>query len=411
MRVFIKGLNACGMRKTNVRQYEDILVANGHTLSDDPADCDTILLWTCGFRKDFRDNSLAEIDRYRKEYSADVVVAGCLPDIDREMLKERFGGAVIAWKEDEAALKEYFGLGRIGKKDVAVRIGESLVYEDIEKYKKEYPDRDASFIDQFNKLFVAEGCRFECSYCSERLAFPPYHSYSLEQIESACRQLIAETGCLQFMLLGDSIGDYGHDIGSSLPELIRRLLSVHSCLKIGLQGFNPAHFIKFFDDMEEFIGAGAIRHMQLPIQSASERILKLMKRPYCREDIDRVFGFLNEAGFTEFDTHLIIGFPGETEDDFEETIRFILRHRPKYVLVSGFMESPSMEASGLLGKVDPETRGWRIREAAIRIKDAGIICNTDDSDLSRDRCRRINLISTATEKKDGKTGRPKDRAC
>lgn len=391
MKIFIKGLNACGMRKTNVRQYRDLLAANGHTIVENPAESDTILIWTCGFRKDFRDNSLEEIERYQKDYKAEVVVAGCLPDIDRELLKGRFKGEIIAWKEDEAGLKAYFGLGS-GKQDVAVELGEPLICEDIEKYKREHPDRDASFVDRFNKLFVAEGCRFECSYCSERLAFPPYHSYPGEQIEETCRRLIEKTGSYQFMLLGDSIGDYGHDIGASLPELIRRLKAIHPDIRIGLQGFNPAHFVKFFDDMKEFISKGFIRHMQLPIQSASERMLKLMKRPYTRADIDKVFTFLNDAGFTEYDTHLIIGFPGETEEDFEETMRFILRHRPKYVLVSSFMESPSMEASALPDKVDPETRKRRIGEAARRIKAAGIICNTDDSELSLDRCRRINLV-------------------
>ncbi len=276
--------------------------------------------------------------------------------------------------------------------ETPIIFGEKNLCDNVTRFREENPDKDASFVDQFIKLFIAEGCRFECTYCTERLAFPPYRSFPEDKILEMCRTLVKETGQLEVMLLGDSIGDYGHDIGSSLPALIRKIRTIHTGLKIGLQGLNPAHFIKYYGELTEFIRSGDIRHMQIPIQSASDRVLRLMNRPYAKADIEKIFTFLNESKFKEYDTHLIIGFPGETEEDYEETIEFVLRHHPKYVLVSGYMESPVLMSAQLSGKVDEKTRYRRLRDSESRIKAAGIICNTDDSDLSAERCRRLNLV-------------------
>ena len=94
-------------------------------------------------------------------------------------------------------------------------------------------------------------------------------------------------------------------------------------MKVVLNNLNPADFIRYYDEMVEFLEKGDIRHLNLPIQSASEKILRLMNRQYTKDDIDRIFTLLNNIGFTEFDTHVIIGFPGETDQDFEDTMKLI----------------------------------------------------------------------------------------
>ena len=90
MKVFIKGLNSCAMRKGKLQQYLSFLIANGHKVVNKPQDSDSIILWTCGFRADTKDNSLQEIKRYQREYKARLIVAGCLPDIIPEWLKDNF---------------------------------------------------------------------------------------------------------------------------------------------------------------------------------------------------------------------------------------------------------------------------------------------------------------------------------
>jgi hypothetical protein len=238
---------------------------------------------------------------------------------------------------------------------------------------------------------------WECAYCSERLAFPPYRSFNEDDIVETCRREVEQSGKRAVVLLGDSVGDYGIDTGSSLPRLIRRLRDMVPGIKLALQDFNPYHFIKFYDDMVEFLRSGLVVHLQIPYQSASDHILRLMKRPYKRSDLDKIFGTINELGFTEFDSHMIVGFPGETEEDFEESVAFAIRHRPKYMLVNGFMESPQMPAAKLPGKVDEETKHYRIREGETRLKVIGIICNADDSEYARKRFYRMNQPASTEE--------------
>ena len=319
------------------------------------------------------------------------MIAGCLPDIAPKLLSEKSSSRVINWRDDEDKMEEFFGANNVKLNQASNILVEKQFCEDTEKYRKENPDKDATFHDQFIKLLISEGCNFDCTYCSERLMFPPYRSFQEEKLVQACRSMIEKTGKHEVILMADSLGDYGKDIGTNLPSLIRKLKTIHPDLKVALNNLNPASFIEYFDQIVDFLKNGDIRHLNLPIQSASPLILKLMDRSYTREDINRIFNLLNNIGFKEFDTHIIIGFPGETADDFEETITFLLHYKPKHVLTSRYMEAPEMPSAVLPNKVDLKTMINRSQEAFKRLTGAGIICNTDDSDLAKDRLKRINL--------------------
>jgi tRNA A37 methylthiotransferase MiaB len=117
----------------------------------------------------------------------------------------------------------------------------------------------------------------------------------------------------------------------------------------------------------------------------------MMRRGYIRKDIDMIFDLFNTIGFADFSTDMIVGFPGETAETHEETIQFILQHKPKYILLSAFMESPLLAAYSLPNKVDDETKQQRLMDADARLSCAGIYCSTDGGLLSTDRLRRVNL--------------------
>lgn len=389
MKIFIKGLNSCAMRKQKLRQYRNFLIANGHELVNRPEDSEAIILWTCAFRGDVRDNSLSEIKRYQKEFKAELIVGGCLPDIAADILKKEFSGRTLPWRDDKRKMPEFFGNNSKLEEIPSTFVEENLC-DDVQKFRKENPDKDATFHDQFIKLVVSEGCNYQCSYCSERMAFPPYHSFSEDSLVDGCRAMVKKTGSYEIMLLADSLGDYGCDTNTNLPNLINKLVNIHPRLRIALNNFNPAGYVRFFDEMSKLLKRGVIRHLNLPIQSASARMLKLMNRPYTREDIDKIFELLNKVGFKEFDTHVIFGFPGETEVDFDETLQFILKYKPKYVLASGFMEASGMPAYQLPGKISQQQKRDRLRKFYEQVSVAGIICNTDESQLGSDRIRRLN---------------------
>lgn len=380
------------MRNIDVQRYRDFLTINGHELVNAPSDSEVIFLWTCAFRGDMRDNSLMQIKHYMDNYKIELVVAGCLPDIDREFLTSQFKGYIVNWADDEKKMEEFFGAPKKKLSEIKRILDKDKLYDNEKDFRRANPDADVPYIGRYAQIYVSEGCPFECAYCSERFAFPPYRSFPEDEIVSACRHQIDKYERKAVVLLGDSVGTYGLDIGSNLPNLIRKLAGLHPEIKIAIQGFNPYYFLKFYDSMVEFIRSGLVVHLQMPYQSASDRILRLMNRPYTRAELDKVFGTINGLGFTEFDSHIIVGFHGETEEDFEESIQFALRHRPKYVLLSRFMETPNMPTAKMSGKVSVETIKRRLNQGVERLNAAGILCNSDDSEFSKDRFKKMDII-------------------
>lgn len=390
MKIYIHALNSCGMRNVNVWRYRDYFIANGHEIVSLPALAEAVLVWTCGFRNDVRQNSLLEIKRCRKEYNAEVIVAGCVPDIDRELLTKYFKGQIINWRDEEEKLAETFGSPNVKLSDIPLTLFKEQQYEDETLFRKENQESDVPYVGRFIQLYISEGCKWECTYCSERLAFPVYRSFPVEDIVAACLREVERSGKKSVVLLGDSVGDYGCDLGVTLPYLIKRLREAVFDLKIAMQDLNPYHFLLYCEDMIELLKDNHILHLQIPYQSASDRILKLMKRPYNKRDLAKVFGTFNKIGFTEIDSHIIVGFPSETEKDFEESVQFAIDYSPKYMLINTFMESPGMPATTLPGKINDKTKRLRTEEAMRRFTNAGIICNSDGSELSMQRFKRLN---------------------
>jgi tRNA A37 methylthiotransferase MiaB len=377
------------MRRQNISQYRDFLRACGHEIVDSAQNSDAILLWTCAFRADVCRNSLAQIKHYQEHYEEKrLVVAGCLPGIDAKALSSVFTGDVVNWRDDSKKMVEIFGPVPGDLADFSNIYIQAKLCEDSEDFRRKNPGKDATFPDQFIKLVIAQGCNHHCSYCSERLVFPPYHSFLLGQLVEHCRALILETGQTDIMLLADSVGEYGKDIGTNLPELMRALIEICPGVKIALNNLNLTDFITYYGDMREFIKLGRIKHLNLPIQSASSRILKLMNRDYSVADLHSVFSLFNDMQFKDFDTHIIVGFPTETDSDLKETIDFVLKYRPRYVLLNRYFETPAIPSAALPDKVSLDEVTRRIHEAEKLFGEAGILYSSDE--LMEKRIERVN---------------------
>ena len=388
MKIAIKRFNSCVMRRQKLQQYEDVLIKAGHEIVDDHRESDAVIIWTCAFRSDFRDACLDAVKQVRDESPGKVYAGGCMPDIAPEKLKEIPGVELMVWRDD----KEFFAR-TFCSEDVLDACwgayGENRFCENTAEFRKENPDKDATFHDQFVKLVISEGCEYTCAYCSERLAFPPFRSVPPEELEKQCKNLIEQNPGADVMLMADSLGQYGIDIGTTFPALVRRLMAIGPDIKFAFNNLNPASVVEYYDDFRELFSQGRIAHLNLPIQSASDRVLKRMNRAYSKKELCRVFELLREYDIKAFDTHVIIGFPGEREEDVHETIEFLLEYKPQYVLASIYMESPAAPSTALTEKVDRDESVRRIKLVVDALNKADVICNSDGSELIQNRFKTL----------------------
>lgn len=211
----------------------------------------------------------------------------------------------------------------------ALRTGEVVV--DVKSYHKdlafeETPVREPSLTRVFLK--IQEGCNDYCTYCIVPYARGPSRSRPLESILSEARHLV-EQGYKEIILTGTHIGLYGQDLPGNdvdLPTVIRRLAEIEGLVRLRISSLEP------HDVTPELIHClrypQVCQHLHLPLQSGSDRILKMMGRQY---DVDTFLNIVDEVRKVAPDIGLsadiIVGFPGETQEDFEDTLEVIKRVR------------------------------------------------------------------------------------
>ena len=368
------------MRRVNTTQYKQALIGLGHIIVDSPEQADKSLVWTCAVRDDFHDNSVKVLKDLEAEGHS-VVAAGCFPSINPGLLKKFFKGDVIHYNNDESEFKKVFGGS---PKSYPYPVIEAPITIPLEEYKKQHPELKIGNDDQYIKLFISEGCTKKCSYCTEILAFPPYHSYPAEKIIHKAKQLVVRTGVKKLALFGDDIGAYGLDSGINLIELIERLTDIESDIQISLKQIHPLWCLHYHDKLMNFIDKGIIFQVLVPIQSANDRILDLMGRGYNHKDLEYLFSKTLNKPDLELETHVIAGFPTETNTEWLETVNFICKYNFRYVMGNIFMPGHGTEAAEMPDQIDQKEKERRIINGSEIMEKNNIIVGHNLSERSRE---------------------------
>lgn len=369
MKVYIKSLNICPMRRVNIFKYKEALKDSGHEVVASPNDADKILVWTCAFREDFHDNSIDVLKKFESQ-GHKVVAAGCLPSIDPLIIQKEFFGEIIHYNNDKEEFNKIFGSSL---ESARYPVAEAPITMDLNEYRKQHPNLKIVNDDQYIKLFISEGCTRMCSYCTEIKAFPKYKSYPLDKIINKAKELVQRTGIKKIALFGDDIGAYGIDIDSSLIELIEKLTSFDDEVKISLKQINPVYWLRDFDEFKRLIDSKKIFQMLLPIQSANDRILSLMKREYTAENLEFLFSSVKNNKDIELETHIIAGFPSETVEEWEETVKFVTKHYFKYIMGNIYMAGIGTEAADMPNQITLEEKERRMITGAEEIEKIGTV--------------------------------------
>lgn len=226
-------------------------------------------------------------------------------------------------------------------------------------------DHDHHFVPSFANgdrtrafLKVQDGCDYNCSFCTIPLARGHSRNDSIENTLKTARK-IASTQACEIVLTGVNIGDFGQNSGESFLDLIRQLDTLEGIDRIRISSIEPNlltdEIIRFCNDSEKFMP-----HFHIPLQSGSDRVLKKMHRRYKRKLFkERVETIKNANPDACIGADVIVGFPGESDDDFLATYHFINELPISYLHVFTYSERPNTPAVNLRGKVNKEIKAER----------------------------------------------------
>ena len=194
---------------------------------------------------------------------------------------------------------------------------------------------------------IEEGCMDACAFCSTRLVKGRLHSFAPELIVEQVGALVND-GCYEIQLTGQDCACYGFDIGTNLAELVQKILAkVPGNYKIRLGMGNPRHMSTYLEALLDcFADERLYKFVHIPVQSGSDRVLLAMNRKHTAEDFRRLATLFNTR-FPRFtlSTDLIVGFPGEAQSDFEQTLRLVEETRPTVCNITRFVARPGTPAA------------------------------------------------------------------
>ncbi len=188
---------------------------------------------------------------------------------------------------------------------------------------------------------VAQGCAGRCTYCLTRVARGPLKSFSAGEILAEIA-VHAAAGTPEIQITAQDVSSWGRDIGTSLPVLLHAMDHLPGRFMIRVGMMNPATVREILDDLvDAFASDHIFKFLHLPVQSGSDRILDRMGRAYTVADYEEIVtAFKNRYPKITLATDMIVGFPGETEEDFSESLELIERVRPNKVNITRYSQRP-----------------------------------------------------------------------
>ncbi len=295
-----------------------ILAEGGCVIGAPMDEADVIVINTCGFLGSAREESLEVIEEAVACKTAGVVqrvvVAGCLVNRDAEKLFEIVPeiDAIVGVDNRQEILEAVMGTDRVTSTNG--KAGE--LHGDSGRFRLTVPHSAY--------LRISEGCSRRCSFCTIPAIRGPFRSKPTELVLSEARELITD-GAIELNIIGQDTSGYGRDLkdGSSLASLLRELDKLDGATWIRLLYAYPA---PFDDELIETIATGKriVPYLDMPLQHIAEPVLKRMGRGIGRDAIKTLLGKLRErVPGLAIRTTFITGFPGETEADFAELLKFV----------------------------------------------------------------------------------------
>lgn len=310
----------CKVNQADTASMENLFLRSGHQLVSFDGEADVYIINTCVVTNTGQRKSRQTIHRaIRKNPNALIVVTGCYPQTAAEEVKAIAGVDMIIGNQDRAQIvqlvEERLAHRQTDTLDAVHKLTASTAFEEMAA--GDITDKTRAF------LKIQEGCNQFCTYCIIPYARGPLRSRSLESIRTETQRLIS-AGFNEIVLIGIHLGCYGKENagGPTLYDAVKTVLDVPGVQRLRLGSLESVEVEpRLLTLMQE--DARFCRHLHLPLQSGCDKTLQAMHRPYTTAKFKTLLADIKtKVPDIAITTDVIVGFPGETEADFETTCKF-----------------------------------------------------------------------------------------
>lgn len=345
----------CTANSNSTEIMKGLVRQAGFNLTSNPNFADLIIINSCIVKEPTQEKIRRQIQDLLKQ-NKKIILAGCMPRLNKDKLDR----------------ENLFLLDTTHVKDLTNLIQDikNNTY-DREKYLPSRKEIKSNLPKISKEKFIginqiSEGCLGKCSYCITRFAKGELFSYPQEEIISSVQSDL-ESGCKEIWLTSQDCASYENDKNKfSLPELLKEILKIKKNFKLRVGMMNPNNVLKILPELIEIYKDKKIfKFLHLPLQSGSNKILESMSRSYTKQDFLKIIKEFRKFFLDiHISTDVIVGFPYETEEDFQETYDLIKELKPETINPSKFWPRPKTKAANLPDQISPETKKERATKIA-----------------------------------------------
>jgi len=333
-KIFVEAYG-CSASFADSEMISGLIVNGGHILASNSSESDLNLIVTCSV-KDTTANKM--MHRIKSLKTKPLIVAGCLPKAEKSSVEKFAENASLLGPNSLGKTLDVINSTLMGKKQIAL--------EDSDLSKIGLPK--VRLNSAVGIVEIASGCMSECTFCQTKLAKGDLSSYRLGDIVRQVQTEIKE-GCKEVWLTSTDNGCYGLDIGTDLPTLVNAVSEIQEDFMIRVGMMNPMYMPRIKQNLiESYDNEKVFKFLHIPVQSGSNKVLNDMKRGHTSETFREIVKKVKER-FENFtiSTDIIVGFPSETEEDFQKTITLLDETKPDVVNLSKYSARPGTDAAEL----------------------------------------------------------------
>jgi MiaB-like tRNA modifying enzyme len=333
-KIFVEAYG-CSASFADSEMISGLIQNGGHTLANNSTDSDLNIVVTCSVKDSTANKMMYRINSLKTK---PLIVAGCLPKAEKDTIEKFSENASLLGPNSLGKTLQVINSTLKGTKQIAL--------EDSDLSKVGLPK--VRLNPAVGIIEIANGCMSECTFCQTKISKGDLNSYRLGDIVRQVQTEINE-GCKEVWLTSTDNGCYGFDIGTDLPSLVNAIVDIPNEFMIRVGMMNPMYMPRIKEKLiESFDNDKVFKFLHIPVQSGSDKVLHDMKRGHTagtyREIVNKV-----KQRFSEFtiSTDIIVGFPSETEEDFQKTVALLDETKPDVVNLSKYSARPGTDAAEL----------------------------------------------------------------